>query len=85
LREIISYIADENPDAAERVEDRLVAATRHLLSHPEMGRPGRVPGTRELVVASTSYIVPYRVRGERVELLAILHTARPWPSSFDEA
>ncbi|HWE63844.1 MAG TPA: type II toxin-antitoxin system RelE/ParE family toxin [Chloroflexota bacterium] len=83
LRDVIIYIAQDNPDAAERIEDRIIQATRRLISHPEMGRPGRVPGTRELVVASTPYVVPYRIRGERVELLAVIHTARQWPSSFE--
>jgi len=47
-----------------------------------MGRPGRVDGTREFVVAGTPYIIPYRVRGETVELLAVMHGARRWPDTF---
>lgn len=53
-----------------------------LLFHPALGRPGRVPGTRELVVTRTSFIVPYRIMGERVEILAVIHVARRWPDSF---
>ncbi|MGH9660026.1 MAG: type II toxin-antitoxin system RelE/ParE family toxin, partial [Bryobacteraceae bacterium] len=50
-----------------------------LASQPQMGRPGRVLGTRELVVPDTPYIIPYRVRGERLELIAVFHGAQKWP------
>jgi toxin ParE1/3/4 len=50
-----------------------------LQSHPEMGRPGRLPGTRELVVPDTPYIIPYRVRRERLDLLAVFHGHQRWP------
>ncbi len=80
---LIAYIAEHNPDAASRTQDRLEEAIEHLARHPGMGRPGRVDGTRELVVSGTSYIVPYRVRGQYVELVAVLHAAQRWPQSFD--
>ncbi|MDP2196877.1 MAG: type II toxin-antitoxin system RelE/ParE family toxin [Rhodocyclaceae bacterium] len=48
-----------------------------------MGRPGRVPGTRELVVTRFPYILPYRVREQAVEILRIFHTSRKWPQRFD--
>jgi toxin ParE1/3/4 len=44
-----------------------------------MGRPGRVSGTRELVIPGTPYIVPYRVRGGKLEILRILHATQRWP------
>ena len=44
-----------------------------LIDHPSLGRAGRVPGTRELVVPDTPYLVPYRVRGMRIEILRIFH------------
>jgi toxin ParE1/3/4 len=47
-----------------------------------VGRPGRVPGTRELVIAHMPYIVPYRVRGEAIQILRVYHSARRWPDSF---
>jgi len=50
-----------------------------------MGRPGRVPGTRELVLPNFPYIIPYRVREQRVEILRVFHTARKWPQGFDAA
>jgi toxin ParE1/3/4 len=47
-----------------------------------MGRPGRVTGTRELVVDGTPYILPYRVRNRVVQILRVLHGARRWPQRF---
>ncbi len=48
-----------------------------------MGRLGRIPGTRELVVAETAFIVPYRVRDATVEILAVFHGSRQWPKASD--
>lgn len=81
--EAISYIADDNPDAAARMQDRIEEATERPARNPGMGRPGRVDGTRELVVARTPYIVPYRVRGQVVEIIAVMHGAQQWPEDFD--
>jgi len=77
------YIAQHNPMAAERVFATILAAIRRLPDMPYIGRPGRVPGTRELVVTRTRYIVAYRVAGDTIEILAVLHGARQWPKSFD--
>jgi addiction module RelE/StbE family toxin len=76
------YIARDNPDAAVRVVGAITAAVDHLAKHPAMGRAGRVPGTRELVVPNLPYIIPYRVRGEAVEILRVFHAARRWPADF---
>lgn len=81
--QIVTYIAQDNPDAAERIERRIYQATARLTEQPGMGRPGRVDGTRELVIGGTRYIVPYRVRGQVVEIIAIMHGAQQWPDSFD--
>lgn len=53
-------------------------AIGRLVEFPQMGRPGRKPGTRELIFASTPFLTVYRVRGEAVELLRILHGAQKW-------
>lgn len=50
--------------------------------HSDLGRPGRISGTRELVVTKFPYILPYRVRNNAVEILRVFHTARKWPEIF---
>jgi len=80
LDEIAEYIEADNPAAAVRVVLEIINQVETLLQeHPAIGRPGRVPGTRELVIRGLPYIVPYRVRDNELELLRILHTARRWP------
>jgi toxin ParE1/3/4 len=76
------YIAADNPAAARRVVLRILRAVDLLKKNPAMGRAGRVAGTRELVVAGTQYLVPYRVRGEAVEILRVFHAARKWPEKL---
>jgi toxin ParE1/3/4 len=58
---------------------RLQQATERLALYPDRGRPGRVAGTRELIVAELPFILAYRVRRRRVEILRVLHTSRRWP------
>jgi plasmid stabilization system protein ParE len=72
------YIAEDNPAA----EQKIFRAVDLLKKEPAMGRAGRVAGTRELVVAETPYIIPYRVRGDAVEILRVFHAAREWPEKF---
>lgn len=76
------HIEKDNKVAAARIANRLRVATKRLASHPEIGRPGRVGSTRELVVPGTPYLFPYRVREDRVEILAVIHGAREWPEQF---
>ena len=76
------FISQDNIAAAERTVVAILDAAENLKQFPALGRPGRVAGTRELVVSGTPYIVPYRVRGDTVELLLVLHAARKWPSQF---
>jgi toxin ParE1/3/4 len=76
------YIAEDNPAAAGRVVQRILRAVDLLKKNPAMGRTGRVAGTRELVVAGTPYILPYRVRGEALEILRVFHAARKWPEKL---
>ena len=82
LDEEAEYIARDNPQAATRIVERIATSVGQLATHPASGRPGRVPGTRELVVSGTPYIVPYRVHGETVEILRVFHAARKWPEKF---
>jgi toxin ParE1/3/4 len=76
------YIARDNPAAASRTVDLIMTAVNHLSEHPALGRAGRVPGTRELVIPGTPYIIPYRIRENTVEVLRVFHAARRWPAEF---
>ena len=76
------YIAAENPSAAHAVIARIESAVNVLRSHPEIGRSGRVEGTRGLIISGTPFIVAYRIARNRVEILAVIHGARRWPTSF---
>ena len=77
-----SYIAADDDAAARLVVARVLAAVDTLADLPSLGRPGRVPGTRELVVRKTRYIVPYRIRGETVEILRVFHASRRLPERW---
>ena len=77
-----SYIAEDNPKTARRFVAEIFRQTDLLAEHPEMGRAGRIPGTRELVITGYPYIIPYRIRRNVVEILRIFHTARRWPESM---
>ena len=85
FEEARAYIAFDQPAAAEAVALHIRAAINGLRQFPERGWPGRVPGTRELVAPRTPFVVPYRIRARRVEILAILHGARAWPDIVDHA
>ena len=76
---IADYIATDDPVAALDVMDRIDGAVGRLADHPGSGRPGRITGTRELVIPDSPYIVAYRIRLERVQILRVLHAARRWP------
>lgn len=76
---IYRYIAADDPKAAGRIVERIRAAVRLLADLPHRGRPGRWPGTRELIIPGTPYIVPYRVKGDLIEILRVFHGARRWP------
>lgn len=78
-----AYIARDNPRAAAALVVEADEFTRLLTRHPDLGRPGRVPGTRELVLPHFPYILPYRVREQRVEILRVFHASRKWPEGFD--
>jgi toxin ParE1/3/4 len=77
-----SYIAADDAAAARLVVSRVVAAAEELANQPGLGRPGRVPGTRELVVRKTRYVIPYRIRGETVEILRVFHASRRLPENW---
>lgn len=83
LEAIEEYVGQDSPAAAVRVVLELMEQAATLLpAHPSIGRPGRVMGTRELVVGHLPYIIAYRVRDRNVEILRVLHTSRAWPESL---
>lgn len=78
LTAIRTWIAKDSDVNAAGVASRILEAVDTLRTQPNMGRPGRLTGTRELVVSGTPYIIPYRVRRERIELLAVFDGRRQW-------
>lgn len=78
LLEIIRYIANEDPQAARQLKERLESAVLPLSEHPYLYRPGRVPGTREIVV-HPNYLVIYRIAAEHIEVVSVLHARQEYP------
>ena len=76
--DVWDYIAADNPRAAVRMDELFSDAAARLADHPKLGRPGKIQGTRELVLHE-SYRLVYEISGEAVWLLALVHTARQWP------
>jgi toxin ParE1/3/4 len=82
-REVIfDYIEAENPRAAVVIDDRIREAVETLLRHPGSGRPGRIDGTRELVIGRTPYIAAYHILGDVICVLRLLHGAQLWPNEM---
>lgn len=79
LGDFLDFVAEDDPAAADAQAARVRSAAERLLAFPGMGRPGRVAGTRELVVPGTPVILAYRAHAGRVEVLRILHARRKWP------
>jgi toxin ParE1/3/4 len=78
-----AYIEQDDPAAAQRVSLHIIQNVETLLAtSPEIGRPGRVPGTRELVIPRTPFIVPYRLVDKTIQVLRVYHGARQWPDTF---
>jgi toxin ParE1/3/4 len=79
LQDIHEYIARDSPAAARRVVDHLLREAERLQSFSRIGRTGRVAGSRELVASTWPYVLVDRLRGEQIDILRVLHTARRWP------
>ena len=83
LEAIGDYIRrDSSAEISARLIKQIVTGVGSLTTFPHLGRAGRVPETRELVVPNTSYIVPYRVKDNEVQILAVFHSARRWPETL---
>jgi toxin ParE1/3/4 len=76
------YLAQDNESAAESLVEHIFTAVEQLAQYPQIGRNGRVKGTRELVIAGKPYVVTYRVRRSQIDVLAVFHGARKWPEEF---
>jgi toxin ParE1/3/4 len=77
------YIALSNSEnVAAQVTMRIITSIQQLATFPMSGRPGRVPGTRELVISNLPFIAAYSIENERVVILAIYHGAQQWPEAF---
>ncbi len=83
LAALRGFIEQDDLAAAQRVALHIIRNVETLLPNsPEMGRPGRVPGTRELVIPRTPYFVPYRLVGNTIQVLRVFHGARRWPEAL---
>ncbi len=83
LDSIEEFVSQDNPPAAlQQVLQVIHTVERHLLGMPHLGRAGRVPGTRELIIPDSPYLVAYRVRQKTLEILRVLHHAHRWPTTF---
>jgi len=82
LEAIREFIAQDNPQAAARIRTTIRSAIERLAAYPNLGRAGRVEGTRELVIPDTPYIAAYRVVDDQLRILAIVHGSRQWPRRF---
>src|ERR1700687_5284901 len=79
LADLRDYIARDNPEAALRLTLIIIATIEvELPDDPESGRPGRVHGTRELVIPDTPVIVPYRMHNGMLQVLGVYHPRRKW-------
>lgn len=82
LDETLAYISEDNPAAAIKLVKEIFTSVEQTLSdHPNAGRRGRVDGTREWVT-HRNYVVAYRVRGEQIQILSVMHSARLWPGEL---
>ena len=82
LAALRNYIAKESEQNATRVAQRILGAVELLRQQPEIGRPGRIPGTRELVVQDTRFLIPYRVKKGRLELIAVFEGHQKWSAKL---
>ena len=80
LQDAAAFIANDNPAAAARMASRVREAVESLADQPNLGRPGRLLNTRELVVTGTPFLVVYRVHLGALQVLRVLHHARRWPA-----
>ena len=81
---IFDYIEADSPQAAVAVDERIREQIEVLARFPQSGRKGRIEGTRELVISRSPYIVAYRIKGNTVRILRVLHGSRRWPDEMSD-
>jgi toxin ParE1/3/4 len=79
---IFDYIEADSPQAAITVDDRIRQQIEELMKFPKIGRPGRINGTRELIIQRTPYIAVYRIARNTIRILRVLHGAQMWPQEL---
>lgn len=84
LADIHDYITTENPKAAKAVIALIRQQILTLTQYPQVGRSGRINGTRELIIKPYPFIVAYRLEADEVHILAVVHTSRRWPETFEK-
>jgi addiction module RelE/StbE family toxin len=82
LDKAVEYIAADKPTAASNVARKILTAATKLADQPGMGRPGRVAGTRELIITGLPYILPYVEKEGTIFILRVMHTSMKWPKSL---
>ena len=78
----VEYIASDSPANAKKVAQKIWDSVQLLAEQPRIGRPGQVPGTRELVITGLPFVVPYVEQDGVVVILRIMHTSMKWPELF---
>ena len=78
LDQAYNYISNTSPNRANDIIDRIEQSVILLQQFPQMGRPGKIPGTKELVIPQTPFILPYRITETTIEILAVIHGAQQW-------
>ena len=83
LISLFTYVTEDNLQAAKKLRDLILSKVELLTNMPHLGRPGRVPGTKELVIDNTPYIIPYRCINDCLEIVRVFHGSRKWPAKFE--
>ena len=79
LEELAAHIGNDDPEAGAHIAEQVWQASQSLARAPNRARPGRVPGTRELILPNLRFFIVFRVRDDSVQILRILHSARKYP------
>ncbi len=82
LLSLFSYIAGDDLEAAKKLRNVILSKVELLAKTHHIGRSGRVPGTKELIIDKTPYIIPYRCKEDRLEIVRVYHSSRKWPEKF---